>query len=79
MLEEPQIATLTEWKPLLICPNATLRTEIHLTLGSWLPLTECSGAAEYPAMNAVRGAMLKQERNICFLDVGTDERTAIQI
>lgn len=70
--------TQTAWKPLLICPNDALRTDIRSTLGSWLPLAECGGA-KYPAVNAVLGAMLKQERNICFLDVGTDENAAIQI
>ena len=79
MPEELQTVAPTEWKPLLICPNDSLRGEIRAAVSDTLPLMECSAGTQYPALKAVLSAVLKQERNICFLDVGTDEDAAIQI
>lgn len=79
MLEDLQTAPQTEWKPLLICPGDELRGEVLSTVGEWLSLMECPGDHGYPPLKSVLGTIAKHGRNICFLDVGTNEDAAIGI
>src|SRR5712691_2771298 len=63
------------WKPLLICPHNDLLQKLsalwHAARGE--PVV----SREYLAIPALRDLVARQSPNICFLDVGTNSKTAL--
>lgn len=72
-------ALFPEWRPLVICPDQRLFTELSSLMGEATRRVQGSGSAGYPAEKAVLEAISQYTANICFLDVGTSQEAALPL
>ena len=64
------------WKPLIVCPNEEISHLIRSVLAK-LGLEDACHLPEYPRAGDIAGMLSRHGRNICFLDVDSNQEQAL--
>lgn len=66
------------WKPLLVCPNASMALRVRTVLGE-LGFEDVCSLSEYPQAGTIAGLVARHGSDICFLDVASIPERALQL
>jgi Flp pilus assembly CpaE family ATPase len=68
-----------QWKILLVCPDASLRSALAPLLEEFLPFSPAMSLEEYPTRALLEEALSQHGVNLCFVDVTSREEWALAL
>jgi pilus assembly protein CpaE len=78
MLQPVNGETRNGWKPLVVCPNASMALRVRSAL-SELGLEDTCLVSQYPRVGGMAGLAAQHGSNICFLDIASGPDQALNL